>query len=105
MSLLWDKIKKNLVDSFSIAIDKTEELTSVGRLKLEILQLEHRLDEKYAQLGRYIYRKMAESPEDILSDSQLTELRKEVKELEAQLNEKEKELCRIKAEDGIDFDS
>ncbi len=105
MSLLWDKIKKNLVDSFSIAIDKTEELTSVGRLKLEILQLEHRLDEKYAQLGRYIYRKMAESPEDILSDSQLKELRKEVKELEAQLNEKEKELCRIKAEDGIDFDS
>jgi len=105
MSLLWDKIKKNLVDSFSIAIDKTEELTSVGRLKLEILQLEHRLDEKFAQLGKYIYQKMSENPEDILSDSRLKELRKEVKELETQLNEKEKELCRIKTEDGIDFDS
>ena len=59
MTVIWDKIKKNVIDSLNLAIDKTEELTSVGRIKIEILQLEHRLDEKYAKMGKYVFQQLA----------------------------------------------
>ncbi|GAB4370088.1 MAG: hypothetical protein Kow0042_12120 [Calditrichia bacterium] len=105
MTVLWDKIKKNLIESLNLAIDKTEELTSVGRIKLEILQLEHRLDEKHAELGRIIYDHLSDDTSLIQVDEQVKQLREEIQDLRNKLNQKEAELGRIKKEDGIDFDS
>ena len=65
MTSIWDKFKKGLVDSLNDAIDKTEELTSVGKIKLEILQVEHRLDEKYIELGRYVFNRLKENSEQL----------------------------------------
>jgi predicted nucleic acid-binding Zn-ribbon protein len=104
MTVLWDKIKKNVIDSLNLAIDKSEELTSVGRIKLEILQLEHRLDEKFAELGRFVYRKSAEEKADFSTNDEFLNLQKEISKLEKELSQKEAELGRIKSEDGIDFD-
>ncbi len=105
MSVFWDKIRKNIVDGLSEAMDKTEELTSVGRKKLEILQIEHRLDEKFAQIGRYVYQVAPQAGEDVASDEKLDGLRRDIGTLETELQKKEKELVRIREEDGIDFDS
>ncbi len=106
MTEVWDKIKKNLMESLSLAIDKTEELTSVGRIKLEILQIEHRLDEKFAELGKYIFRNFPDSKKrSIPIDEKIRSMVKELKELEAEMHKKEQQLGKIKREDGIDFDS
>ena len=99
------KIKKSVIDTLNEAIDKTEELTSVGRIKLEILQLEHRLDERYTDLGKYVYQNLSEPPGILVLEGKISELKKAIDELEEQLREKEKELGRIREEDGIDFDS
>jgi superoxide dismutase len=104
MTVLWDKIKKNIVNSLNEAIDKTEELTSVGRIKLEILQLEHQLDEQYTTLGQFIYKHLDKDSEILKSDKRLQELKKAIDQLEKELRMKEKELGRIREEDGIDFD-
>jgi len=105
MTVLWDKIKKNVIDSLSVAIDKTEELTSVGKIKLEMLQIEHRLDDKFVELGKLVYAKLSEKEAELKVDEQLRELRENISELESDLGKKEAELGRIKREDGIDFDS
>ena len=105
MTVLWDKIKKSVIDTLSEAIDKTEELTSVGRIKLEILQLEHRLDERYTELGKFVYKNFSEQPGILVLEGKVSELKKAIDELEKQLREKEKELGRIREEDGVDFDS
>ncbi|HFE65001.1 hypothetical protein B1H10_03360 [candidate division KSB1 bacterium 4484_188] len=105
MTVLWDKIKKNVIDSLNVAIDKTEELTSVGRIKLEILQIENRLDEKYSELGHYVYNRLSAKLTSIKVDPKMKALREEIRKISQELDAKEKELCRIKKEDGIDFDS
>ena len=105
MTVLWDKIKKNVVDSLTVAIDKTEEMTSVGRIKLEMLQVEHRLDEKYSELGQLVYQEMSKDPELLKVNEKISELRDDIARVEVELSKKEAELGRIKKEEGIDFDS
>ncbi|OGB63888.1 MAG: hypothetical protein A2Y94_06100 [Caldithrix sp. RBG_13_44_9] len=105
MTVLWDKIKKSVIDTLNEAIDKTEELTSVGRIKLEILQLEHRLDEGYTELGKFVYQNLSEQPGVLVEEGKISELKKVIDELKEQLRKKEKELGRIREEDGVDFDS
>ena len=104
MTVLWDKIKKNIINSLNEAIDKTEELTSVGRIKLEILQLEHQLDEQFTTLGKFIYKNIDKDFESLKSNKKLQDLKKAIGKLEKELSKKEKELGRIREEDGIDFD-
>ena len=105
MTIIWDKIKKNIVETLSDAIDKTEELTSVGRIKLEILQLEHRIDEQFTELGKLVYLRFSQNPDIQTPAGKVADIKKEIDDLEVQLREKEKELVRIREEDGIDFDS
>jgi seryl-tRNA synthetase len=105
MTEFWDKIKRNIVETLNEAIDKTEELTSVGRTKLEILQLEHQINEKYAEMGKLVHRHYDQYAESFPRTGKLPELNKKIEELEEKLHEKEKELERIREEEGIDFDS
>jgi len=104
MTVFWDKIKKNIVNSLNEAIDKTEEVTSVGRIKLEILQLEHRLDEQYTELGKFIYTNFKTFSGSLKDNEKAVELKKAIDHLEKELGNKEKELGRIREEDGINFD-
>jgi len=105
MTLLWNKFKNSIIDSLNVAIDKTEELTSVGKIKLEIMQCEHRLDEKHAELGKYVFGKISDKTEKMQIDSKIKEIRKEITQLQSDLDKKESELGRIKEKEGIDFDS
>jgi chromosome segregation ATPase len=105
MTIFWDKIKRNIIDSFNVALDKTEELTSIGRTKLEILQIEHRLDEKYSKLGKIVMAKLQKRLDFVDIDQEIINLKDELEKLQNQLKEKEKELGRIKEEDGINFDT
>lgn len=103
MTVVWDKIKKNLIESLNLAIDKTEELTSVGRIKLEILQLEQRLDEKFGELGKTVYKELSDQKKTVPVTEKIKALYQEIKSLESEMGAKEKELGRIKEEDGIDL--
>jgi hypothetical protein len=104
MTVFWDKIKKNIVNTLNEAIDKTEEVTSVGRIKLEILQLEHQLDEQYTELGKFIYKNFKTFSGSLKENEKISELKKAIDSLERDLGKKEKELGRIREEDGINFD-
>jgi hypothetical protein len=105
MTVVWEKIKKNIISTISETIDKTEELTSVGRIKLEILQFEHQLDEKYAEFGKLVYKNFSRMGEKTTQDKKYLGLKNNIDELEKKLREKEKELGHIREKDGIDFDS
>ena len=104
MTVFWDKIKKNIINTLNEAIDKTEEVTSVGRIKLEILQLEHQLDEQYTELGKFIYKNFKTFSGSLKENDKVSELKKAIDSLERDLGKKEKELGRIREEDGINFD-
>lgn len=105
MTFDWSKIKESIIHTFTDALDKTEELTSVGKKKLEILKLEHRLDDQYAEFGKYCYRNFSKLEDQLISSKKIAELIQQITELEKDLKQKEKELYRIREEEGIDFDS
>ncbi len=104
MADFWGKFKKNILESFNEAIDKTEELTSVGKIKMEILHIEHHLDEKYAELGKYVYEKFDTGAKRLALDETISRIQKEIDELQTVLLKKEKDLVKIREEDGVDFD-
>jgi predicted nucleic acid-binding Zn-ribbon protein len=104
MTTLWEKIKKNVVDTINETLDKTEELTSVGRIKLEILQLEHQLEEQCSQLGKYVHKHRHKLTKGFEQDRKFTSLNNKIKDLEEDIRKKQKELRRIREEDGIDLD-
>lgn len=47
----FNKLKKSALDFASASAAKIESLTLSGKLRLDILAEEHRLQEKYAKLG------------------------------------------------------
>lgn len=105
MTLFWSKIKQSIIHTLTDALDKTEELTSVGKKKLEILKLEHRLDDQYVEFGKYCYRNVLKLKDQLTSSKKMAELIQQIAELEKDLKQKEKELYRFREEEGIDFDS
>ena len=59
---IWEDLKKygnvaaEKAEEFGkIAASKTEELTKIGKIKLEILQLEKDLQDRFSELGSYVF--------------------------------------------------
>lgn len=103
-SSLWEKIKKGLKDSFYHALEKSEEITSLGRLKLDILQLHEKIEAQFAELGGYLYHQQQLGRIKLNSDEHIQKILEKIQQLETELKEKEAELERIRDEEGLDID-
>lgn len=99
---LWEDVKKGIKDTVSFVTEKTEELTSIGRLKLDIAGINRKIDKKFNELGRLVYSKLAKEEGLVLdSDEEVKKLRSEITDLEQQKKEKEAELEEVgKKESG-----
>lgn len=103
ITFLWEKIKRSLKESFSQALEKSEELTRLGRLKLEILQINQQIEKLFAELGGYAYHEIKSGTTKIAAVPRIQQLVEEIEKLEEELQAKESELERIENEEGIDF--
>ena len=52
---LWNNLKKGLQDSAAMAVTKAEELTLLGRARLDIAAAKTRLSRLHAELGAAVY--------------------------------------------------
>ena len=55
MSPLWEDIKKKLKEGVTVAAEKTEEYTKIGKVKVEILNINRNIDKTFTNLGREVY--------------------------------------------------
>jgi uncharacterized membrane protein len=55
MQNLWDKIRKSVVEGVTIAAEKTEEYTKLGKAKIEILNTKRKISAKFTELGSILY--------------------------------------------------
>ena len=109
MEPLWEKIKKSVVDGVSMAAEKTEEFTKLGKAKIEILSTKRKISAKFTELGSILYDAIKEgNTEEAIKSSKVEELLKNVKALEAELDSKEEKLEDLKkkpnAEEKIDIE-
>ncbi len=91
MDRLWDRIREGLKDGFQMAIEKTEELSRLGRIKMEISSLHSEIRKLFTELGGEIYSVYKEKGK-LTKTEKITEVLKKIEELEEKLKEKEEEL-------------
>ena len=75
MAKLWERISKSFVNGVTVAAEKTEEFTKLGKAKLEILNTKRKISKSFTELGGITY--------DAIKTNKTEELSKksEVKEL------------------------
>jgi len=100
MATLWDKVKKNLAEWYSVAYDKTDELAKIGKKKLEIAGINRTIEKHMLELGGKVYDLIAAENKgsEVADDEKVKELVEEIKKLEEQLKLKEEEIETIKKE-------
>ena len=97
MEKLWEKIKKSVVEGVTFAAEKTEEITKLGKAKLDILGVKRKISKNFTELGGLMYDAIKDGKaEDVLKSSELEVLVSSVKDLEKELREKEEEFENLK---------
>ena len=96
-----DSVQKNMKEIFQIAAIKTEEMTKLGKVRVEILGINRRIEKQLLELGGKVYHYLEEEKDkDISKKDDILRALELVKSLKEELDEKNKELDKIKE----DFD-
>jgi len=99
MAKLWERISKSLVNGVTIAAEKTEEFTKIGKAKIEILNTKRKISKSFTELGGITYDAIkTEKTKEFFESKEIEELVNTIKELEADLNKKEETYEDLKGE-------
>ncbi|MFQ5710088.1 MAG: hypothetical protein ACE5HO_21755, partial [bacterium] len=55
MSNLWEDITKTIREGVDTVVEKTEELTKIGRIKVDILNIKRKIEKQFTELGGKVY--------------------------------------------------
>jgi len=96
---LWDDLKKQTKEWSDVAIDKSQELSKIGKLKLEIVKIQKNIDREFSALGGLAYELIKQEKTTELTNNEgvkssvarITELENELEEKKKQLEEPAKE--------------
>jgi len=106
---LWDEVKKNLLDWYGSAADKTGEMAKVGIRRYDIFGLSRDIERHFSEMGGFVYHALNEGRTDFAEDPVLLGMVEKVRELETELQGKENEIDDIRearrreqAESGAD---
>jgi len=94
---LWEQVKGNLIEWYSIASDKTEELAKIGVRRYDKLGISRDIERQFAELGSFVYNAIDEGREDFATDATLLGIVERIKVLEYDLQQKETEIEDIRA--------
>ena len=99
MSPLWENIKQKLKEGVTVAAEKTEEYTKIGKIKVEILNINRNIDKTFTNLGKEVYTLIdKKKTSGISNNKKVTELIAKINELKSSLAAKEAEIEAIKQE-------
>lgn len=99
MPNLWDDIAKTIREGVDTVVEKTEELTKIGRIKVDLINIKRNIDKNFSELGGKVYHLIVEEKKtQIASDSEVKKIIDSIKILEKELKDKESEIEKIKAE-------
>jgi hypothetical protein len=99
MAPLWDDVKNAIVEGYVYASDKAEEVTQIGRAKVEILKLNRQMARLMGDMGGRVF-EMFESGEQaaIPDDESLVDSVEKIRGFQKDISKWEKEIERAKVE-------
>ena len=95
---LWDDVKTNLVEWYTVAADKTSEIAKIQSRRYDKFGLSRDIERQFSELGSLIYNGLQEGRDDVLGDPEVGTLVERIRGLEADLRRKEEEIDRIRRE-------
>ena len=99
MGTLWEDIRDGIRDGIELVVDKTEEYSKIGKIKVDVIGLKRNIEKKFSELGGVSYEILKESSrKSVGADEKAKELVEELKELEKSLDEKKNEIVAIREE-------
>ncbi len=100
MANLWDDIAKTIREGVDTVVEKTGELTKIGRVKIDILNIKRRIEKDFTELGGKVYHFIVEDKKtQIATDEEVQEIVERIKELENKLQNKDKEIEKVKTKE------
>lgn len=98
---IWEDIKKSVKQGITVAAEKTEEYTKIGKLKVDILNINRHIDKTFAELGKELYDLAQKSNKiDVAKNEKIQEGISKINEQKENLKAKEAEIEAIKQEAG-----
>jgi len=97
---LFDEVKRNLVEWYGVAADKTGVAAKVGARKYDIFGISRDIERQFSEIGDIVYNGIESNRSDILDDPVLLELIEKVRKLEKEMAAKQAEISDIKATDS-----
>ena len=98
MANLWDDIAKTIREGVDTVVEKTGELTKIGKIRIDILNIKRNIDKNFSELGGRVYQLIAEEKEtEISTDKEAREVIECIKILEKELDDKKSELAKVKS--------
>ena len=99
MESLWETIKRGLREGTSTALGKAEELTVLGRARLDIAAVKNQIHRQQTDLGAEVYRLLrTEQAEDLAQNPAVQDQCARIGDLEQELQAKERALAELQAE-------
>ena len=97
---LFDDVKKNLVEWYSISSVKTAEVAKVTTRRYDKFGISRDIERQFSELGSLVFNGLKEKRTDLLEDLSLLALVERIKGLEDELNLKNEEIEKIQKEYG-----
>ncbi len=98
--VLWNSIKDRVRDGVTAAAGKTEELTRVGRIRLEIASIRRQINKHHSNLGQYVHSLITSGGLEIASDDEVRGHIEQINLLTIELKAQELRLAEVQGEYG-----
>lgn len=95
---LFDDVKSNLVEWYSVTSDKTTEVARVSARRYDKFGISRDIERQFSELGSIVYNGLKEGHEDTLGSESVKHLVERISELEAELRLKDQEIDNIRRE-------
>ncbi|MGE5670742.1 MAG: hypothetical protein ACM31E_04805 [Fibrobacterota bacterium] len=97
MDTMWDTVKKGLRDGAAVSVEKIEEYTKIGKLKIEELSAKRKIERTFMDLGERTF-DLIDNGKDgtaIVADLTIQKAIENVKKLREELIDVEKKMKEI----------
>jgi len=97
MGTLFEDIKNGIRDGIELVVDKTEEYSKIGKLKVDILGIKRNIEKLFSELGGQTYELLGKGENiDVSADEEIIRLVGELKTQEEKLDAKKNEIKKVK---------
>jgi hypothetical protein len=95
---LFDEVKKNLMEWYTVSSDKTTEVARITTRRYDKFGISRDIERQFGELGSLIFNGIKEERQDLLADPAVLALLEQIKGLEDELTMKNEEIDNIQHE-------